>query len=252
MEQVSLRAEQREGFGTRPSRRLRATGAVPVVLYGRGLESMPLTVDRRDLYAALHTEAGTNALINLKVGKKKYLTVARELQRHPVRGDIIHLDFINISLDEKITADVGIEYVGEPEGAKEGGILETIRTSVTVSALPAEIPSSIPIDIAALEVGDTLTAANLPQIEGVDYLEDEETPLVTVIIPRILEVEEPEVEYLLDEEGQIVLDEDGQPILAAAVEGEEVEGEEGEVAEGEEAPAADTSADEQPSAEDRG
>jgi large subunit ribosomal protein L25 len=175
MDQVSLSAERREGSGTRPSRRLRAEGGVPGVLYGRGLDSTPLTVDRRELYAALHTEAGTNALINLEVGSDKYLTVARELQRHPVRGDIIHLDFIRIVLDEKITAEVGIDYMGEPEGAKEGGILETIRTSVTISA---------------------------------------QAPLVNVIIPRILEVEAPEVE--LDEDGlpivPVELDEDGMPI----------------------------------------
>ncbi len=214
MDQVSLSAEPRQGSGTRPSRRLRAEGGVPGVLYGRGLDSTPLTVDRRDLYAALHTEAGTNALINLEVGADKYLTVARELQRHPVRGDIIHLDFIRIVLDEKITAEVGIDYMGEPEGAKEGGILETIRTSVTISALPTDIPASIHLDISALEVGDTLSAADLPVIEGVEYLEDSEAPLVNVIIPRILEVEAPEVE--LDEEGMpivpVELDEDGVPI----------------------------------------
>jgi len=214
MDQVSLSAERREGSGTRPSRRLRAEGGVPGVLYGRGLDNTPLTVDRRDLYTALRTEAGTNALINLEVGGNKYLTVARELQRHPVRGDIIHLDFISISLEEKITAEVGIDYTGEPEGAKEGGILETIRTSVMLSALPTEIPASIQIDISALEVGMTLTTVDLPEIEGVEYLEDEETPLVNVIIPRILEVEAPEVE--LDEDGMpivpVELDEDGMPI----------------------------------------
>ena len=125
MEQVSLRAESREAAGSGPARRLRAEGDVPAVLYGRGLDSTPLSVNRRDLYSALHTEAGTNALINLEVGSDKFLTIARELQRHPVRGEIIHLDFINISLDEEITAEVAIEYVGEPAGATEGGIVET-------------------------------------------------------------------------------------------------------------------------------
>jgi large subunit ribosomal protein L25 len=231
MDQVSLSAEHRQGSGTRPSRRLRAEGGIPGVLYGRGLDSTPLTVDRRDLYAALHTEAGTNALINLEVGADKYLTVARELQRHPVRGDIIHLDFIRIVLDEKITAEVGIDYMGEPEGAKEGGILETIRTSVMISALPTDIPASIQMDISALEVGMTLSAADLPVIEGVEYLEDSEAPLVNVIIPRILEVEAPEVELdedgvpivpvELDEDGvpiEVELDEDGNPIVAEEAE----------------------------------
>jgi len=237
MEQVKLGAERREGSGTRPSRRLRAAGGVPGVLYGRGLDNTPLTVDRRDLYAALHTDAGTNALINLEVGGDKYLTVARELQRHPVRGDIIHLDFINVSLDEKITAEVSIDFTGEPEGAKDGGILETIRTSVMVSALPMEIPQSIALDISALEVGDNLTVGDLPATEGVEILDDPGAPLVNVIIPRILEVETPEVELdedgmpivpiEYDEDGNVIepieLDEDGVPIEGA----EGAEGSEG-------------------------
>jgi large subunit ribosomal protein L25 len=233
MEQVSLRAERREAAGTGPARRLRDEGGVPAVLYGRGLDSTPLSVSRRDLYAALHTEAGTNALINLEVGSDKYLTIARELQRHPVRGEIIHLDFINISLDEEITAEVAIEYLGEPAGVAEGGIVETIKTSVMVSALPMSIPSGVQIDISALNVGDTLTAAELPAMEGVEYLEDEDSPLVTVVVPRIVE-----------ETVVVELDEDGMPI-------EPVEGEEGEAAEGDEA-AAEGAADEGGDAEDEG
>jgi large subunit ribosomal protein L25 len=228
MDQVSLGAQRREGSGTRPSRRLRAEGGIPGVLYGRGLQNIPLTVDKRELYAALHTDAGTNALINLDVAGDKYITVARELQRHPVRGDIIHLDFINVSLTEKITAEVGIEFIGEPEGAKDGGILETIRTSVSVVALPLEIPQSIPLDISHLEVGMNMTVGDLPAIEGVEILDDPQGPVVNVIIPRILEVEEPEVE----------LDEDGMPIEAL------LEGEEGEEGEGAEAGEGESSEDE--------
>jgi large subunit ribosomal protein L25 len=210
MEQVSLRAERREAAGTGPAKRLRAEGDVPAVLYGRGLDSTPLSVSRRDLYTALHTEAGTNALINLEVGSDKFLTIARELQRHPVRGEIIHLDFINISLDEKITAEVSIDYTGEPQGAQEGGIVETIKTSVMVSALPMEIPSSVQVDISEMAVGDTLTASELPELDGVEYLEDEDSPLVTVIVPRVVE-----------ETVAVELDEDGMPIEPA--EGEEAD-----------------------------
>ncbi len=101
--------------------------------------------------------------------------------------------------------------MGEPEGTKEGGIVETIRASVMISALPLDIPASVQVDISALEVGDTLTAAELPELDGVEYLEDEDAPLVTVIIPRVVEEVVPEVE----------LDEDGMPIEFA--EGEEAE-----------------------------
>lgn len=227
MEQVSLRAERRDEAGTGPARRLRDEGGVPAVLYGRGLDNTPLSVSRRDLYSALHTEAGTNALINLEVGKDKFLTIARELQRHPVRGEIIHLDFINISLDEKITAEVSIEYVGDPVGLDEGGIVETIKTSVMISALPMEIPGHVSVDISAMNVGDTLTAAELPQIEGVEYLEDVDSPLVTVVVPRLIE-----------ETVEVELDEDGMPIEAAA-------GEEGEEAAEGDADQADEAAGEE-------
>lgn len=223
MEQVSLRAERREAAGTGPARRLRDEGDIPAVLYGRGMDSTPLRVSRRDLYTALHTDAGTNALINLEVGSDKFLTIARELQRHPVRGEIMHLDFISISLDVKITAEVAIDYQGEPKGVEEGGVVETIRTSVMVSALPMEIPSSVAVDISEMGVNDTLTAAQLPELDGVEYLEDMEQPLVTVVIPRLFEEPELAEEVLLDEDGMPILGEDGEPIEVGE-DGEPVEG----------------------------
>ena len=150
MEQLSLRAEDGRQTGSRSSRQLRRSGRV------RGLETLSVDVDQRELSAALHTEAGFNALINLQVGKNKYLTVAREIQRHPVRGEIVHLDFIQISLDEAIEAEVYVEFVAAPIGVQEdGGIVETVASSVTVSALPTDIPSSITLDISELGIGDT-------------------------------------------------------------------------------------------------
>jgi large subunit ribosomal protein L25 len=193
MDQVSLRAEPRTEFGSRVGRRLRRAGSVPAVVYGRGLDPVSVAVDRRELHAALHTEAGSNALINLEVAgtKKPILTVAREVQRHPVRGDISHLDFISISLDEEIHAEVALEYVGLPIGVKrDAGIVETIRTAVSIQALPLDIPGHITVDISDLEVGATVRVADLPAIKGVTYLDEPETDLVAVIIPRVI-VEEP-------------------------------------------------------------
>ena len=224
MEQVNLSAQARSTAGSRSSRRLRGTGKVPAILYGRGLDPVSLTVDRRDLYAALHTEAGANALINLEVEgtKKPFLTVAREIQRHPVRGEIAHLDFISISLDEKINAEVGIEFLGTPLSVREeGALVETIRNSVNVEALPLDIPPHIQLDISEMALNDTLKVSDLPVIEGVEYVDDPDASVVTVIIPRIIEPEEPE-----PLEGEVLLGEDGEPL----------EGEELEAAEGEEAP----------------
>ena len=184
MDQVTLRADVRTESGSRPAKRLRRQGLVPAVVYGRGTDPISVIVSARDLYGALRTEAGANALINLEVeGGDNVLTVAREIQRHPVRGEIAHLDFIKVSLEE-------------------GGVVETIEVSVVIEALPTEIPSSIRLDISEMNVGDTLTIGDLPTIDGVTYVDDEDRPLVSVLVPRV--AEEPEVEEGLEEiEGEL-------------------------------------------------
>ena len=208
MEQVTLRADARTERGTRPAKRLRREGLVPAIVYGRDFDATSVAVNYRELRAALTTEAGLNALINLEMGGKKVLTVARELQRHPVRGDIIHLDLVRISLTEAIQADVNIDYIGTPIGViRDLGIVETIRTSVLVEALPTDVPSSIELEIGHLEIGDSLNVSDLTAGEGVTIVEDLDHTLVTVQAPRI--EEEPVVEEDLEFE-----------------EGEEVEGEE--------------------------
>jgi large subunit ribosomal protein L25 len=191
MAQVNLRGYTGRVHGSRESRRVRREGAVPAVLYGHGFEALSVAVDRRDLYAALHTEAGLNALINLQINGDEYLTVAREVQRHPVRGDIIHLDFIRISLDETIEAEVPVEFIGIPVGVREGkGIVETPAASVVVSALPTAIPSHITLDITDLKVGDSARVSDLPEIPGVIYVSDADHLLVMVAIPAAAHVEE--------------------------------------------------------------
>lgn len=164
MDQVTLRADARTASGTRPAKRIRRKGLVPAIVYGRGIAPISVTVSGRELYGALHTEAGANALINVTVdGGETVLTVAREIQRDPVRGDITHLDLIKVSLDEAIQAEVAIEFVGEPAGVRDdGGVVETIEVSVLIEALPTEIPSSIQLDIGDMNVGDTMTRGDLP------------------------------------------------------------------------------------------
>lgn len=214
MDQVTLSAQRRVETGSRPARRMRREGLVPAVVYGRGLDVIEVAVSARELYRALHTEAGANALIEVQVDNgDKVLAVAREVQRHPVRGEVTHLDFIKVSLDVAIEAEVSIEYTGIPIGvADEGGIVETIENSVMIEALPTAIPSSIALDISELSVGDTLKIADLPDVEGVTYLDDPERPLVTVLIPRIIEEEVVEVE---GEEGLL---EEGEELEAGEAE----------------------------------
>lgn len=223
MDQVTLRAAERIDFGSRPTRRLRRAGGVPATVYGRGMDAKSVAVDGKELYSALRTEAGLNALINVAVeGGETVLTVAREIQRHPVRGDISHLDFIRVALDEAIEADVSLEPTGIPVGVyQDGGFIEAIATTISVSALPTAIPSSIEFDISHLEIGDTVKVADLPGVEGVEFLDDPDRPVLSVLAPRI----EEEPEELEAEE----LEEGEEPVEGeeAAPQAEEAAGEEG-------------------------
>ena len=223
MQQETLRAVGRAASGTRPARRLRREGQVPAVVYGRDLDTVPIQVNDRDLYTILHTEAGLNALINVEIeGGETILTVARELQRDPVRGDITHLDFIKVSLDVEIEAEVALQLIGTPIGVREdGGLVEAIETTLMIRALPTQVPNAVELDVSELGVGDGLKVADLPTIEGVTYLADEDAPLVTILAPTV-------VEEVVEEE------------LLEGVEGEAIEGEaEAEAAEAEGAEEAD-------------
>lgn len=209
MDQVNLTAEARATRGTRPAKRLRREGQVPAVVYGRGHEAVSVSVDAKQLYRVLHTEAGLNAIINLELTDgETLLTVAREVQRHPVRGTIDHLDFIQVSLDVEIEADVQIDFQGEPVGVvADGGIVETLEATIALSALPTAIPSNVAVDISALHIGDTLRVSDLPELEGVTYLLDDDAPLLTVAAPRLEEVEEEPIDL---EEGEEPGEDEGE------------------------------------------
>jgi len=218
MQQETLRATKRQTAGSRASKRLRREGRVPGVVYGSDIDPVAIHVSQSDLYSVLHTEAGLNAIIEVDVDGESVLTVAREVYRHPVRGEIDHLDFIKVSLDIEIEAEVALEFTGESFGViEEGGILQTLEATISITALPNAIPSSIKLDVTEMNVGDTLTVADLPEMEGVTYVNDDDHAVATVSLPAAEIVEEPVLEE--GEEGE---------------EGEGVEGEEGEGVEGEE------------------
>ena len=201
MQQENLQATKRVTSGSRASNRLRRDGRVPAVVYGKGVDPQPVHVSDRELYTVLHTEAGLNAIIEVDMEGDTVLTVAREVQRHPVRGSIEHLDFIEVRMDTEIEAEVGVEYTGVPIGVRDdGAIVETLEASVTISALPTAIPSSIEVSIEDLHLGDTLTIADLPEIDGVQYVADSDRPLLTVVAPAAEVEETPEL--LEGEEGE--------------------------------------------------
>jgi large subunit ribosomal protein L25 len=193
MSQVSLRAETGRPTGSRESRRLRKTGLVPAIVYGKKTEPIIVAVDAHDLHLALHTDAGSNALINLEIeGGDTLLTLARVIERHPFRSEYRHIDFVTVALDETIHAEVAIHFIGTPAGAKEGGVFSPRRTHVIVETLATAIPDNIELDVSAVEIGGSLRIADLPELEGVIYTEDPEGVVMSVTMPAAEIVEEPE------------------------------------------------------------
>jgi large subunit ribosomal protein L25 len=193
MPEVSLRAQTGRSTGSRESRRVRKTGDVPAIVYGKGTEPVSIAVNAHDLHVVLHTEAGANALINLEIeGGATLLTMARVIERHPFRNEYRHIDFVTVSLDEIVTAEVAIHFEGSPIGVINGGVFSPQRTHVVIEALPTAIPSAIVLDVTDVEIGDSLRIADLPVIEGVTYAEDPEAVVMSVTTLAAEVVEEPE------------------------------------------------------------
>ncbi len=200
--ELTLRARAGRELGSRASRRLRREGRVPAVVYGQDMDPVLVDVDHRELMAALSTEAGLNALIAVDVdGGGTFTTLPREVQRHPFKPFITHLDFVKIDLTETTEAEVSIDFVGESIGVKQnGGIMSTIKTTVLIEALPTEIPNSIVVDVSGLDVGDSLKVAELTVPEGVEIIDDLEDTLAIVTLPAAEVAAEEEEELLEGEE----------------------------------------------------
>ncbi|HZP30210.1 MAG TPA: 50S ribosomal protein L25 [Acidimicrobiia bacterium] len=179
---VVLVTEPRAERGSRPAGRLRRAGRVPAVVYGRGGETLAVTVPARELNHIL--SHGANTLITLKLDGADQLALARQVQRHPTRGELIHVDFVRVSTDVAIAADVPVHLVGEAVGVRDGGLLEQTEFSLSVEAKPQDIPTQIEIDITELGIGDQLRVADLSLPAGVTTGVDPETLVVHVTAPR--------------------------------------------------------------------
>ncbi len=178
---VSTRADS----GSRASRRLRRAGRVPGVLYGGEGEPLSFDVDARELRLAL---AATGAVLDLSVdGGKATPVVLKETQRHPVRGDTVHVDLVRVRLDRAIHAVVPLELTGADDapGVKEGGVLEQPVRELNVEALPTAIPEAIAHDVSQMQIGETLTLQEISAPDGVTLLDDAEMMLATVSAPRL-------------------------------------------------------------------
>ncbi len=191
---TALTVARREASGSRSVRRLRRQGFVPGVVYGGGDEPLSFQVESRELRTALQ-HAG--AVLDLSVdGAQSTPVVLKELARHPVSGDTLHVDLLRVRLDRPIQSTVMLELLGAESapGAREGGVLEHVTRELTVEALPNDIPDSIQHDVSEMQIGDTVTLEAVRAPSGVQLLDDPETVIATLTPPRLQTEEEEEIE----------------------------------------------------------
>ncbi len=193
-ERVRLEVRERDGRGSRDSRRLRKQGMIPGVLYGRG-NPRAICVPERSLRAALTGSGGLHAILDvvLEGQKTTHPSVLKDYQQDPIRGKLTHVDLHEVRLDQPIQTTLVVELIGgdDAPGVRAGGVLSQVTREVTIESLPMEIPEHLEVDVSGMEIGDTLRLDALKVPEAVTLLDDpEETVLATITQPT--RVEEPE------------------------------------------------------------
>ena len=193
MSKISLSVEERTEIGKGQARRLRAAGKVPAIVYGRKSEPVKIAVDAREFGNALE-KGGRNALFDLKIAGTSGAAAARtavlkERQLRPVDGSLVHLDFLEILMDELIEVTVAIEYEGEPVGLEKGGQFQAAIKELRVSCLPGNIPSVVKIDVSGLDLGNSIHVGDINLPTGVSLAQDATLALASVVAPAKEEVE---------------------------------------------------------------
>ena len=188
---ISLTAATREQTGKGDAKRIRREGLVPVTVYGGKGDNATASVSRREL-AAILRKRGKNAIFTLEVGDASTPVKIADMQLHPVKGSLVHVDFMRISLTEKTEFEVVIEVTGEADGVRNfNGILDLPTHELKIRCLPTDVPTSIEVDVTALGIGDHFRVSDLKiDRDKIEVLEDDNLVLATVVAPR-LEVEEP-------------------------------------------------------------
>jgi large subunit ribosomal protein L25 len=212
LELIELKTNIRTTTGNGPARRLRQAGQIPAVLYGPGTESVLLSVSISDIDRVLKKGRIGQVLLNLVIpsnGETSTKTVmVKELQIHPVLRNFLHIDFYEVTMDREIIVNVPVITTGKSKGVEIGGILQIIRRELEVQCLPLNVPESIEIDIRNLDIGDSIHVADLPRQSEIEFLDEENFTVVTIISPKIEEKVEPEeeeaeeVEEVIAEEGE--------------------------------------------------
>src|SRR5215813_6362457 len=190
MADVTLTAQRRTVGGKRPAGRVRREGLVPAVVYGLGSDNVSVSVSSRELLHILSGATGMNTLITLNIEGTNELALARQLQRHPVKGTLLHVDFVRVRADQTMQAEIPVHLTGDAEGVARGGVLEQLVHTLTVEAKPSDFPPSIEHDIAALEIGGQVYVRDLVVPSGVTVLQNEDDLVGQISAPRVAEAEE--------------------------------------------------------------
>ena len=185
MSELLLTAHTGRSTGTRSSRRLRAEGMVPGVVYGLGKESVAVAVEWPALRKALITDAGVNALLTLDIDGEKQLSIVKDIQRHPTRRDVIHVDYIRLDPNAEVEVEVPVILIGEArEVTQVSGMVDQTMFSLPVLSKPDSIPTELTADISSLEVGSTITVDDVELPEGVRAAVDGDETVATAVVTR--------------------------------------------------------------------
>jgi len=225
MATVSFNATLREDKGKGAARSLRARGQIPAVIYGHDHAPQSLALNARDLDRMLGHIQAESTVIEVTIDGKTSKTLIREIQRHPIKRQILHVDFQALVAGEKVTVNIPITLVGIPEGVKlEGGVMEQPLRELEIEVDPSNIPDHFELDVSALKIGDSLHVSDIKAPEGVQILDDPETSVVVVAAPRAVIEETPAAEGV---EGAAEAAAEPE-VIGKGLSDEEGEGEEGD------------------------
>ena len=195
-----LEAKLRNETGKGSSRRIRSSGAIPAVIYGREQDTISLTIDSRESKRLFQSVSVENTIINVKIDNEdeEFETLVREIQVHPHRDDILHVDFYRIERGVALEVEIPVDFIGNAQGVKEGGVLEILFRELRVKCRPSQIPETIVVDISELEIGSSLKVSDIDIDEEVELMADPGQAVCMVALPKE-EVVEEEVDLLESE-----------------------------------------------------
>lgn len=194
MSETKLAAQLRTTSGSPAARRLRAEGHIPGVIYGHGMSPLSVTVERRELRLALSGPAGSNTVLSLEVGGKSYPAVVKEMQRHPVKRAVSHIDFLQVNMDEEITFSVPLVLVGEAKAVMaEGALVDKTVDHIDVRCTPNDMPNSFEVDITDMQPHGVIRLSDLTMPKGVTPLGEPDMPVVTTLSTSAADAAEPAI-----------------------------------------------------------